>query len=117
MYGSSFCIRTRNPRRSSSMPTDALVRGHVALYGLGSASDTEIWAYATAHERIIVSKDADFAERSLLRGAPPKIIWLRLGNASVADTATVLDQGRVAVHRCARDREASLLVLPLQLLP
>lgn len=90
---------------------------HVFEIGLGSASDTEIWAYATAHERIIVSKDADFAERSLLRGAPPKIIWLRLGNASVADTATVLDQGRVAVHRFAQDRDASLLVLPLQLLP
>src|SRR5688572_16390580 len=25
MYGSSFCIRTRKPRRSRSMPTDALV--------------------------------------------------------------------------------------------
>ncbi len=26
MYGSSFCIRTRSPRRSSSMPIDALVQ-------------------------------------------------------------------------------------------
>ena len=29
----------------------------------------------------IVSKDTDFRERSYLVGAPPKVVWLDVGNA------------------------------------
>lgn len=89
---------------------------HVHDLGLGEASDSDIWSYAASKDQIIVSKDADFAQRSLVRGAPPKIIWLRLGNASVRDTAILLEQGLPAVRAFSEDREASLLVLPLQLL-
>jgi predicted nuclease of predicted toxin-antitoxin system len=30
----------------------------------------------------ILTKDTDFEKYSILRGAPPKVVWLRIGNAS-----------------------------------
>lgn len=50
--------------------------------GLDCASDLEIWEYARDQGFAIVTKDADFEKLSLLHGAPPKVIWLRLGNAT-----------------------------------
>ena len=57
---------------------------HVNLAGLTSATDLEIWAYAREHDFAVVSKDDDFRSLSLVNGAPPKVIWLRIGNASTA---------------------------------
>jgi predicted nuclease of predicted toxin-antitoxin system len=50
--------------------------------GLERAGDADIWAYAKQHGFAIVTKDADFAELALLRGYPPKVIWLNCGNVS-----------------------------------
>ncbi len=43
-------------------------------------SDSEIWQYAKENNCIIITKDTDFYQRVVLYGAPPKIIWIRLGN-------------------------------------
>ncbi len=51
---------------------------HVHQLGLGAADDGEIWTYAKAHGFVIVTKDADFAERSVLETGPPKVLWLRI---------------------------------------
>jgi hypothetical protein len=48
----------------------------IALLGLESASDSEIWQYAKDHGFVIVSRDSDFQERSLVSGHPPQVIWL-----------------------------------------
>jgi len=37
------------------------------------------------HGFVIVSKDSDFQQRSLLYGNPPKVVWIRLGNSSVKE--------------------------------
>ncbi len=52
----------------------------VRLLGLDRTEDIGIWEYALKHGFVIVTQDADFYELSLLRGAPPKIVWLRCGN-------------------------------------
>ena len=52
----------------------------VALVGLEKAFDIDIWKYAKDHGFVIVTKDSDFEELSLLYGAPPKVIWIKLGN-------------------------------------
>ena len=59
----------------------------------------------------IVSKDADFHQRSLVLGHPPKVIWVRLGNCSVADTATLLRDLFIVVRRFHDDPEAAFLAL------
>jgi predicted nuclease of predicted toxin-antitoxin system len=55
---------------------------HVSALGLESALDKEIWDYARQHNYMIVTKDVDFNEMSLLYGFPPKIIWIRRRNCS-----------------------------------
>ena len=58
---------------------------HVRTVGLAAAADTDVWQYASENGFIIASKDADFQQRALLLGCPPKVIWVRLGNCSTAD--------------------------------
>jgi predicted nuclease of predicted toxin-antitoxin system len=45
---------------------------HVRDIGLRDATDTVIWSYAQEHGFVIVSKDSDFQQRSLLFGHPPQ---------------------------------------------
>jgi predicted nuclease of predicted toxin-antitoxin system len=44
--------------------------------------DPIVWDYAKDNDLMIVSKDADMNDLSLVFGNPPKVIWLRLGNCS-----------------------------------
>jgi predicted nuclease of predicted toxin-antitoxin system len=53
---------------------------HVFTIGLDRADDREIWAYATANGLTIASKDSDYMRLSILLGAPPKVVWVGLGN-------------------------------------
>jgi len=55
---------------------------HVDRIGLGSGSDDEVWHYAKTNGFMLVSKDADFYEKSILYGHPPKIIWIKRGNCT-----------------------------------
>jgi predicted nuclease of predicted toxin-antitoxin system len=52
----------------------------VRLVGMAEAEDRAIWEYARVNGFMIVSQDSDFAEMAVLRGPPPKVIWLRSGN-------------------------------------
>lgn len=54
----------------------------VALLGLGEAGDSDIWGFAAREGFAIVTKDADFVELSLLRGFPPKVVLINMGNVS-----------------------------------
>jgi predicted nuclease of predicted toxin-antitoxin system len=66
----------------------------VALVGLEQNSDEEVWCYARDHGFCIVTKDADFYDLSLVRGAPPKVIWLKTGNVTKSAIAHVLIANR-----------------------
>ncbi len=59
---------------------------------------------------MIVSKDSDFAQQSLLMGKPPKVIWLRIGNCTTARADLVL-RNAVARIRTFENSEESCLVL------
>ena len=83
---------------------------HVNLVGLASATDLEIWAYAREHDFSVVSKDDDFRSLSLVNGAPPKVIWLRIGNASTAIEAFIRS-ALVKIRTFEISPEESLLVL------
>ncbi|WP_353567771.1 DUF5615 family PIN-like protein [Haloferula sargassicola] len=56
---------------------------HVRQIGMAESDDLAIWEYAKAHQLVIVTQDSDYSDWNKLRGAPPKIVWLRCGNASV----------------------------------
>ena len=54
------------------------------LLNFGRTSDPQLWLFAKTHEFVFVTKDRDVAELAILRGAPPKVIWLRIGNCKTA---------------------------------
>lgn len=84
---------------------------HGREVGLLGADDHRIWRYAGEHDFLLVSKDTDFYERSLVYGAPPKVVWLRIGNATVQDTAILLRKRHVLVRQFFEDATASFLPL------
>lgn len=55
---------------------------HVQSLGLDSADDNQIWEHARLNGFAIVSKDEDYNNLSVVRGSPPKVIWLQLGNCT-----------------------------------
>ncbi|MEG4584266.1 DUF5615 family PIN-like protein [Microcoleus sp. MOSTC5] len=55
---------------------------HVRDVGMKATIDPVVWDYAKDNDLMIVSKDADMHDLSLVFGNPPKVIWLRLGNCS-----------------------------------
>jgi predicted nuclease of predicted toxin-antitoxin system len=63
---------------------------HIRELGLKGRSDEDVWAYAKANGFVIISKDKDFYQRVLLFGAPPKFIWLRLGNCTRDDLLSLI---------------------------
>lgn len=63
---------------------------HVLLEGLDESDDKEIWAFASEHDFTIVTKDSDFNDLSILRGHPPKVIWLRVGNCRFSDIEAII---------------------------
>jgi predicted nuclease of predicted toxin-antitoxin system len=63
---------------------------HVMEVGLDRSLDKEVWNYARQHEYLIVTKDVEFSELSLIKGFPPKVIWIRRGNCSTHDIETIL---------------------------
>ena len=65
---------------------------HVRHVGMKGCGDEEIWEYAKRNGFTIISKDKDFFQRALLYGAPPKFIWLCLGNCTRNDLLSLIQR-------------------------
>ena len=85
---------------------------HVTDVGLDRATDREVWEFARAGGYVIVSKDSDFRQLAFLFGPPPKVVWLRVGNASTAVITSLLRTSIELVNEFAAGGEDALLVLP-----
>ncbi len=79
------------------------------LLGLSNAGDPEIWQHAQANGFTIVTLDADFSDLSVLRGHPPKVIWLRCGNSTVAEIDALLRANAGRILTFGADAEAGCL--------
>jgi predicted nuclease of predicted toxin-antitoxin system len=84
---------------------------HVFSLGLGDAMDIEIWEYAREHDYMIVTKDADFSEFGVIKGFPPKIIWIRRGNCSTQEIEMILRENFPAISALGEDPETGILTL------
>ncbi len=63
---------------------------HLSDLRLEGSKDIEIWEFAKNNGYCIVTFDFDFIDLSTLKGSPPKIIWLRLGNSTSEKIASRL---------------------------
>lgn len=83
---------------------------HVAEVGLNEATDELIFEYARAEGFTIVSKDSDFRQLSFVLGAPPKVIWLRIGNSSVTELVEVVSEHQARMLRFESEPESFLVI-------
>lgn len=79
--------------------------------GLENASDTAIFDFAKANGYTIVTFDADFVDLSLVRGVPPKVIWLRTGNLTTKFIAELLRKKSIAVQDFVLSADKEILEL------
>lgn len=84
---------------------------HVREVGLESANDPKVWDYAKDNDFIIVSKDTDMHDLSLVFGNPPKVVWIRLGNCSTSQVENLLRKEFDLIKFFSEDAEISLLSL------
>jgi len=85
---------------------------HIRDVGLRDEADGVIWQFAKTNDFVIVSKDSDFQQCSLLHGSPPKFIWVRLDNCSVAESAELLRKHSAAINTFGQDPAQAHLMLP-----
>jgi predicted nuclease of predicted toxin-antitoxin system len=81
------------------------------LLNFGRTGDSELWFYARTHGYIVVTKDRDIAELAVLRGAPPKVVWLRIGNCSANAVESMLRRSYDAIAELIVDKDRIVLEL------
>jgi predicted nuclease of predicted toxin-antitoxin system len=84
---------------------------HVFPLQLDKEDDRVIWNYAKENGYIIVTKDTDFSDLSLLLGHPPKVIWIRRGNCKTKDIETLLRQHHINIENLEKDTISGVLAL------
>lgn len=84
---------------------------HVRDVGMKATIDPIVWDYAKDNHLMIVSKDSDMHDLSLVFGSPPKVIWIRLGNCSTLQVECLLRREFNTIKLFYEDDNLSLLVL------
>jgi len=85
---------------------------HVDDIGLPMpAKDTEIWNYAQKREMLIVTNDEDFLQLSTIKGFPPKVLLLRMGNQSRKFTEQTLINMKDQIKAFVESYEHGILEL------
>lgn len=84
---------------------------HVKDHGLDQADDEVIWGFARENQFVILSKDSDFHQRSLLRGHPPRFIYLRVGNCATRDIVALVRREQATIEEFDKRKEEAVLIL------
>ena len=85
---------------------------HVSLFGLQTSDDNSVWEFAQKNNYTLVTQDADFYDISLLKGFPPKIIWLRCGNTSTNNIQKILlEQSDIIISFIKDDQHACIEII------
>ena len=84
---------------------------HVQSVGLDCASDDQIWEHARLNGFAVVSKDEDYNNLSVVRGSPPKVIWLQLGNCKTAQVDAAFRARFAEIEAFENDPAVGTLVL------
>ncbi len=90
-----------------------LYPGSIHVFDVGNlaASDLAIWEFARIGDYLILTKDTDFLDLSLLRGSPPKLLFLRIGNVTTSAVERLLRARYAAIVRFEADPIESCLIV------
>lgn len=83
---------------------------HVRDVGL-TGDDERIWRLAKDEGFTIVTKDNDFLARALVRGHPPQVVQVCLGNASTRQIANLLQARLDDIERFVMESNESVFML------
>jgi predicted nuclease of predicted toxin-antitoxin system len=111
MKGRFLLDENLSPRLASALADVFPGSVHVRDVQLKGKSDQQIWLFATNNGYTIITKDDDFRGMSLLRGAPPKVIWLVVGNTSTVEILRILLAHATAIETFVTEPITSLLTL------
>ena len=100
-----------SPRLAASLSDLYPGSTHVFDHGDIAADDAAIWRVARRDGYSIATKDTDFLELSLLRGAPPKVVLLRMGNVPTARIEHLLRLRADRVRQFAADQDEAVLII------
>ena len=84
---------------------------HLKDFELTREQDEPIWTFAAAQGFTIVSKDSDFMHLAMVRGHPPKVVYVRLGNCPTNRISDRLTAEAQAIQAFILDARPSLLVI------
>ena len=111
MAGRLLLDENLSPRLAAALSGPFPGSVHVRDVQLKGQRDQQIWDFAAMNGYSIVTKDDDFRALSLLRGAPPKVIWLVVGNTSTAEILRILLAHSTALEAFITEPTTSLLTL------
>jgi predicted nuclease of predicted toxin-antitoxin system len=75
------------------------------------ADDIKIWEYARQQDYTIVTRDSDYNDLSLVRGFPPKVIWIRRGNCSTHEIEDMLRAATDDIQEFFQNPDLGILTL------
>ncbi len=84
---------------------------HVKKLGSEKDNDNNLWEFAKNNSFIIVSKDSDFNEKAIIKGFPPKTIWIKKGNCSTNEIEKILRNKFLEITNFSEDTQNSILIL------
>jgi predicted nuclease of predicted toxin-antitoxin system len=84
---------------------------HVVYVNLDTADDATIRRYAEAEGFTLVTKNTDMVDLCVVKGAPPKVLWLRIGNCTTDVVRRVLDANNERILRFEKSESQVVLSL------
>lgn len=78
---------------------------------MAKTDDSDIWYYARHHGYTLVTKNTDMVDLCVLRGAPPHVIWLRVGNCSTDVIREILARNDDRIRHLADEGGRTVLSL------
>lgn len=82
---------------------------HVFDLNLQRTDDIEVWRISKEKGFTILSKDSDFHNLLISHGYPPKLIWLRTGNISTKQIASILLSLKAEIKYFIGNKDQGLL--------
>jgi len=103
-------LKTPDTHRVLSRIADIFTNStHVMLENLDEETDIKVWEFAKENNYTIVTKDSDFNDLVILKGIPPKVIWLKVGNCRVVEIEKILKENEKAIKLFLDSENSAIL--------
>ncbi|MEQ6120383.1 DUF5615 family PIN-like protein [Reichenbachiella sp. MALMAid0571] len=84
---------------------------HVSYHELSKSDDFEVREFAKNKGFTIVTQDSDFYDIAIIRGIPPKVIWIKSGNSATSHIEYLLLKNKVTIQKFEKDNKSICLEL------